>query len=99
MEEGEGERRKEGRGLLMVRRLNGVDLPLGLCQVQLLQTVLFFCFFLLASHLLDSKSMAAAAVCPQHFGLLCRQQRGFKCTELKGEKNIKGGCFSESMSK
>lgn len=80
----------------MVRRLNGVDLPLGLCQVQLLQTVFFF---LLASHLLDSKSMAAAAVCPQHFGLLCRQQRGFKCTELKGKKNIKGVCFSESMSK
>lgn len=33
-------------------------------------------FFLLTSHLLDSKSMAAAAVCAQHSSLLCRQQRG-----------------------
>lgn len=33
-------------GLLMVRRLSGVDLSLGLCQVQLLQTGFFFFLYL-----------------------------------------------------
>lgn len=56
------------------------DLPVGPCQVQLLQ--FFFTFFKkkfpLALRLLDSKSIAAAVavVCPQHSGLLRGRQRG-----------------------
>ncbi len=59
-ERGERKMRKEGSGLLIVRQLGGVDLPFGLLVRYSCSR--FFFFFGLASRVLDSKSMAAAAV-------------------------------------
>lgn len=61
------ERRKPG-GVFI--NCEAAGSPVGLCQVQLLQ----FFFLPLASHLLDSKSIATEAFYPHGTGFLWRWQ-------------------------